>query len=580
MSGDVTLRYDSHLLGAVEDEIARFERERLVDRLWHRDPSLWTSSGEEKWLGWLTVGETTLGMARDLTAFAHGVRDDGFTDVLLLGMGGSSLGPEVLSQVYGCQAGFPALHVLDSTDPEQIRRFEAAVDLAHTLVVVASKSGSTLEPNILLAHFRERLRQTAGVQRPERHLVAITDPGSKLEAEARRDGFRAVFLGEPSVGGRFSALSVFGMVPAALMGLELPRLLGNAAAMAGRCRMHGADNPGLVLGAALGVPGKRVGASGDLPRDKVTFLLPPEIAALGTWFEQLIAESTGKRGVALIPVDDEPLGAPGVYGDDRVFVAYHVGARDRRLASAAASLAGAGQPVVEIVMEGPEALAAEFLRWEIATAVAGSILGINPFDQPDVEAAKVASRAITEEYEKSGRLPSQPELFRDGDLVLRTDARNAQALRSALGEEPPSLVGLLRAHLRRLGPGDYLGLLAFLDQRPAHHAPLQALRTTVRDRTHAATCLGFGPRFLHSTGQAHKGGPPSGVFLQVSYEPREDVPVPDSKLTFGTVIQAQAGGDLAVLLERGRRALEVHLRGDTEAGLRRLADAVAAALAG
>jgi glucose-6-phosphate isomerase len=583
-AADTTLHLPAELRARLDAELARWDAEERVARLWRRDPTLWTARGEERWLGWLDVGERTLAEAPAIARFAGEVRDQGLTQVLLLGMGGSSLCPEVLARTFGPRPGWPELRVLDSTNPDQIRRFESALDLRRTLVVVASKSGTTLEPSLLLAHFEARLAEAlGGARRAGGQLVAITDPGSQLAAHAEGAGFRQVFLGDPAVGGRFSALSVFGMVPAALLGLDLERLLGAAGAMARRCREpRAAENPGVLLGLVAGLAAAAArpplaGAATPL-RDKLTLLLPPEICELGGWLEQLVAESTGKDGVAVLPIDGEPLAAPTTYGDDRLFVVVHLGPDDRRLTPHARALAAAGAPVVELTMDGVDALGAEFFRWEVATAVAGAVLGVNPFDQPDVEAAKVASRALTAEYERSGALPAEAELHREGDVALHTDLANDAALRAALGAEAPTLAGLLRAHLARAGSGDYLALLAFTDLRREHREPLQRIRRTLLERRGVATTLGFGPRYLHSTGQAHKGGPPSGVFLVITAAPRQDLPVPGSRLTFGTVLRAQAGGDLAVLLARGRRALRVHLDGDSEAGLRRLADIVESAV--
>jgi transaldolase/glucose-6-phosphate isomerase len=414
-----------------------------------------------------------------------------------------------------------------------------------------------------------------GRERAGRQFVAITDPGSRLGEGARADGFRQTFAGVPSIGGRYSALSDFGLIPAAIMGLDVPRLLAGAQAMARRCGPDQpvAENPGAVLGIVLGILGRE-------GRNKVTLLASPGIRDLGAWLEQLLAESTGKLGKGLIPVDLEPTGPPRVYGPDRLFAYLRLASgADPEQDRVVEALAGAGQPVIRIDVPDASALGAEFFRWEMATAVAGALLGINPFDQPDVEASKVATRELTDAYEKSGALPAERPILTADGLAFYADQANAGALLAAAFTDR-SPVGLLRAHLGRLKAGDYLALLAYVERREAHAAPLQAIRRRVRDDRRVATCLGFGPRFLHSTGQAYKGGPPSGVFLQVTADDAQDAPVPGQRYTFGVVKAAQARGDLRVLEERGRRALRVHLGPDVGGGLQSLARAVERALDG
>jgi len=487
---------------------------------------------------------------------------------VLLGMGGSSLGPEVVGAIIGPATGAPDLHVLDSTDPAQVRRLDAAVDLARTLVIVASKSGSTLEPNIFKQHFHTRMRDVVGAEAAGSHFVAITDPGSQMERIARDEGFRAIAYGVPEIGGRYSVLSAFGTVPAALIGVDLDRFLGEAERMAEACRQpEAASNPGVALGVVLGEAAR----SG---RDKLTIVASPVIASLGAWLEQLVAESTGKQGTAIIPVDRERPGAPRVYGTDRVFAYLRFAPEpDPDQDAFVDALHRSGHPVVRIDVADRYALAQEFFRWEVATAVAGAVMGINPFDQPDVEASKKKTRALTEAYEAEGTLPAEAPLVSDGLLTLYTDEGNAAAL-----GEASSVEAVIDRHLARLEPGDYFALLAYLDMTEAHEAALQAIRHRVRDAHRVATCLGFGPRFLHSTGQAYKGGPASGVFLQVTCDDAEDLPVPGQQYTFGVVKAAQARGDFDVLAERGRRALRVHLH-DVERGLAAL-DAIVARAAG
>jgi len=493
--------------------------------------------------------------------------------VLLLGMGGSSLCPEVLRMTFGRLTHFPNLHVLDSTDPAQVKAFEHQIDIPKTLFIVSSKSGSTLEPNIFKQYFFERTRQAVGMANAGGHFIAITDPGSKMQQVAESDHFLHVYFGRPSIGGRYSALSNFGMVPAAVLGMDTRRFLAGAAQMELACGASVAveKNPGAMLGIILGT-------AANSGRDKVTIITSPGISDLGAWLEQLLAESTGKVGKGIIPVDRENLAAPEVYGKDRVFVYVRLeSGADPDQDTKIAAIEKAGHPVVRIAMADIYDLGAEFFRWEIATAVAGSILGINPFNQPDVEASKVATRALTSEYEKNGSLPTETPVVEDAGIKLFTDDKNAADLAKAAGGDK-SLVGYLRAHLARLKAGDYFAVLAYLQMNAEHEQSLQTMRHAVRDKKRVATCLGFGPRFLHSTGQAYKGGPNSGVFLQVTCDDSVTLPVPGQKYTFGVVKAAQARGDFQVLAERGRRALRVHLGSNLKAGLAALEAAVSKAL--
>ena len=544
-----------------------------IRRLWARDASLWSGADESQWLGWLHVTEEQLAHRHHLTDLANDVREAGFTDAMVLGMGGSSLCPEVFSLTFGPQSGFPRLHVLDSTDPAQVKTLEEKVDLAKTVFIVASKSGSTLEPNVFQQYFFDRVRETVGAEQAPKHFIAVTDPGSQLEKAARDLGFRHIFHGVKSIGGRYSALSDFGMVPAAVMGVDTPRFLEHSDRMAAACSpcSSAPENPGVVLGILLGA----LALEG---RDKVTILSSPGIHDLGAWLEQLLAESTGKQGRGLIPVDREPVGPPEVYGNDRVFVHLRLTSDpDEEQTQALEKLEAAGHPVVRIEIPDVHDLGQEWFRWEIATAVAGSILGINPFDQPDVEAAKIAARKLTDEVEQSGSLPAETPFFETAGAKLFADDSNAAALSQAAGPNP-SLSDYLRAHLGRAGAGDYVALLAYIEMNEAHENSLQAARVSIRDAKHTATCLGFGPRFLHSTGQAYKGGPNSGVFLQITCDDAVDLPIPGRAYTFGVVKAAQARGDFEVLAERGRRALRLHLGSDVEAGLAKIEAAVTEAL--
>ncbi len=556
---------------AVAKCIEEWTRGAKIRRLWAGDETLWTASGESAWLGWLTVVEEQLADPSHLTAFAADVRGR-FSDALLLGMGGSSLCPEVLRMTFGTVADFPELHVLDSTDPAQAKALEDAVDIERTLFLVASKSGSTLEPSIFMSYYFDRLAARVGKREAAKRFVAITDPGSKLEAEAKRLGFRKILHGVPSIGGRYSALSNFGMAAAAAMGVDVVDFLRRARRMARACSPHvrGAANPGLELGAVLGV-----GAS--CGRDKITFLASPGVCGLGAWLEQLLAESTGKQGKGLIPVDREPPGEPEAYGADRIFVSLRLASDpDAGQDAAVARLEAAGHPVVRIGLRSRMDLGQEFFRWELATAVAGAVIGVNPFDQPDVEASKTATRALTDAYEAQGSLPAESPLAAGSGLALFAAADYAALLAAMAGGTAPE--DLIRAHLDTLGEGDYAAFLAYVPMTAAHEKILSEMRRLVRDAKRAATCLGFGPRFLHSTGQAYKGGPDSGVFLQITCDDAVDLDVPGRKFTFGTVKAAQARGDFKVLTDRRRRALRVHLGADVAAGLGMLQKIVAGAL--
>jgi len=560
------------LASAVKTTTADWQSGSKVHRLWQRDATLWTGSDEGQWLGWLDIVEEQIAQQDQLQKIAKEVQARGFEHVLLLGMGGSSLCPEVLRMTFGRFTHFPTLHVLDSTDPAQVKAFEHQIDIAKTLFIVSSKSGSTLEPNIFKQYFFERTKQTVGVTKAGSHFVAITDPGSNMQKVAEGDRFLHIFFGRASIGGRYSALSNFGMVPAAVMGVDTKKFLTRADEMVKACRGDSvADNPGAALGVILG-------AAANAGRDKVTIISSPGISDLGAWLEQLLAESTGKIGKGIIPVDRENLGAPEVYGNDRVFAYLRLeSAPDAAQDAKVAAIEKAGHPVVRIAMSDIYELGAEFFRWEIATAVAGSIIGINAFNQPDVEASKVATRNLTSEYEKNGSLPAEKPILEDSGIKLFSDDKNAGELAKGAGSDK-SLAGYLKAHLGRIKAGDYFAVLGYIQMNEEHERNLQSVRLAVRDRKRVATCLGFGPRFLHSTGQAYKGGPNSGVFLQVTCDDSVELPVPGQKYTFGVVKAAQARGDFQVLAERGRRALRVHLGKDLKAGLATLQSAVQKAL--
>ncbi len=544
-----------------------------MQRLWNKDASLWTGSDEGSWLGWLDIVEEQISQQDQLQKIGKEVQQRGFQHVLLLGMGGSSLCPEVLRMTFGRITHYPTMHVLDSTDPAQVKAFEHLIDIPKTLFIVSSKSGSTLEPNIFKQYFFERTKQVVGATKAGSHFMAITDPGSKMQQVAESDRFLHVCFGRPSIGGRYSALSNFGMVPAAVMGIDTKKFLTRAAEMVRACGAATTveENPGASLGIILGT----AAVSG---RDKVTIITSPGISDLGAWLEQLLAESTGKVGKGIIPVDREHLGSPEVYGNDRVFVYVRLeSGADAAQDAKVAAIEKAGYPVVRIPVSDTYDLGAEFFRWEIATAVAGSIIGINAFNQPDVEASKIATRNLTSEYETKGSLPAEKPVLEDSGVKLFTDDKNEAELAKAAGSNA-TLTGYLKAHLDRIHRGDYFAVLGYIQMNEEHEQALQVLRHAVRDKKRVATCLGFGPRFLHSTGQAYKGGPNSGVFLQITCDDSVELPVPGQKYTFGIVKAAQARGDFQVLAERGRRALRVHLGKDLKAGLATLQNAIQNAL--
>ena len=553
---------------AVKKNLNDWRAEGKVRRLWQHDASLWTNQDECSWLGWLNIVDDLMANLPKLQELANEVKAAGFTDILLLGMGGSSLCPEVFALTFPQTPGFPRLHILDSTDPAQIKSIEGKIDLARTLFIVSSKSGSTLEPNIYKQYFFERAQHTIG-DKASSHFIAITDPGSKLQGVAEHDRFWHIFYGLPSIGGRYSALSNFGMIPAAAMGMDTGKFLERTKLMVEACAaaVPVAENPGAMLGLILGT----AAAQG---RDKITLITSPGVHDLGAWLEQLIAESTGKIGKGIIPVDREALGAPEVYGNDRVFAYIRLEAdSDSDQNAKVAALEKSGQPVIRITVTDIYNLGQEFFRWEIATAVAGSIIGINAFNQPDVEASKVETRKLTSEYETRGSLPAEQPIFEGDGFKLFTDEKNANDLAKGVGADR-SVKSYLRAHLARLCANDYFAVLAYIEMKAEHDALLQSLRMSVRDKKRVATCSGFAPRFLHSTGQAYKGGPNSGVFLQITCDDANYLPVPQQKYTFGVVKAAQARGDFAVLAERNRRALRVHIGKDVKAGLKKLAEFV------
>lgn len=541
-----------------------------VRRLWQRDASVWTSSDEAQWLGWLDITEQQVAQLDQFKNVAADVKKAKFKHALLLGMGGSSLCPEVLRLTFGKIKGFPELHVLDSTDPAQIKAIEAKVDLKSTICIVSSKSGSTLEPNIYKQYFFERIAKKVGPKEAGNRFIAITDPGSKMQQVAEADKFRHIFFGVPSIGGRYSALSNFGMIPGAVMGLDIAKFLKNTQEMVKACGANVAadKNPGVQLGAILGT-------AANEGLDKLTIISSPGIHDLGAWLEQLLAESTGKQGKGIIPVDREKLAKPEAYGSDRVFAYLRLETKpDKKQDAAVKALEKDGLPVVRISVKNTYNLGQEFFRWEIATAVAGSIIGINAFNQPDVEASKIETRKLTGEYETTGKLPPESPFLETEGIKLYADEKNTAALKNSR-----TLADALKFHFDRINARDYFGVLAYITMNQQNEDALQAIRHQVRDDKKAATVLGFGPRFLHSTGQAYKGGPNSGVFLQITCDDKIDLPVPGQKYTFSVVKAAQARGDFAVLSERGRRALRIHIGKNVKADLAKVAKATKKALA-
>ena len=556
----------------VEASLKDWRTQGKVRRLWRKDPGLWSGRDEGEWLGWLDIVDEQRRNTSHLTQIAEEIRAGDFQHVLLLGMGGSSLCPEVLKRTFGVIGGCPELLVLDSTVPAQVEACAQKIDPSRTLFIISSKSGGTTEPNVLRQYFFDKVAQAIGADKAGSRFIAITDPASPLQQLAQQRQFRSIFPGVPSIGGRYSALSNFGMVPAAIMGIDVQRFLDSAALMVQACStsVPSEVNPGVTLGTIMGTLAQH-------GRDKVTIVASPGISALGAWLEQLIAESTGKEGRGLIPVDAETLGPPEVYGRDRLFIYIRLNSAPSAEQDAALdALDRAGQPVVRISLGDTLSLGQEFFRWEMATAVASAMLGIHAFNQPDVEASKRATRQLTAAFEETGEVPDETPFLEDRGLRFFSDSANTQALQAAAGQDAVALLG---AHLGRIQAGDYFAINAYVAMNEETRAELQAMRHAVRDAKKVATTLGFGPRFLHSTGQLHKGGPNSGVFLQITSDDANDLAIPDQRYSFGTLKRFQAQGDLEVLAERGRRALRVHLGPDVYAGLQTLRETITQALA-
>ncbi|HEX8119230.1 MAG TPA: bifunctional transaldolase/phosoglucose isomerase [Pyrinomonadaceae bacterium] len=547
---------------AVSAAIREAEKGDVMRRVWRKDAALWKSEEEHQKiiknsLGWLNVADQMIGVEDDLVAFADRLKEKGYAHVVLNGMGGSSLAPEVLRRTFGKREGYPELLVLDSTDPDTVADFREKVDPAKTLFVVSSKSGTTTEP---LSFYRYWYSEVGKVkENPGENFLAVTDPGTKMEQDATRDKFKRVFLNPSDIGGRYSALSYFGMVPAALMGVDIGKLLDRAERVIHACSqvVPAGENPGARLGAIIGECAKA-------GRDKLTVVADPKVESFGLWVEQLIAESTGKEGKGVVPVAGEPLAAPSAYGDDRLFVSIAVGKLDSGTESKLKALEAAGHPVVYRTLTDLYDLGEEFFLWEIATAVAGWRLGINPFDQPNVQESKDATKELLEAFKQNGSLQEQTVLAEGEGLTVYADDAARAALPSG------SVAEALKAHLQRAKPGDYIALLDYFEESDDVEGVVQKIRTHLRDATRCATTTGYGPRFLHSTGQLHKGGPDSGVFIQVTAADARDVPIPGEPYSFSTLKQAQALGDFRSLSTRGRRAVRVEIGSDVTAGLKRL----------
>ena len=546
------------LADRVNKALAVAHDENVLERIWHKDASLWKSDEEsvriiKNSLGWLTVADEMIGVADELHEFAGSIRSRGFRHVMVCGMGGSSLCPEVLARTFRRQEGYPELLVLDSTDPDVVAAFASRIDIEHCLFVIASKSGSTTEPNVFYKYWYDEVSKLR--DNPGENFIAITDPGSPLVETATELKFHRTFINQPDIGGRYSALSYFGMVPAALMGLDIRKLLD-----ATRISRFVKDGPAVELGVIFG-------ECANAGRNKLTLVIDPSVEALGLWIEQLIAESTGKEGKGILPVNGELLGSPEVYGDDRLFVSISVGPLPWDRKAKLLDLFGAGHPIVFHEMNEVYDLGAEFLLWEFATAVAGWRLGINPFDQPNVQEAKDATKELLATFERRGHLDPRSEIAADDAITIYGEE----------GSEAKSVADALRALLAMIEPGDYVAFLNYIEETPEVDRKFQDLRTELRDATKCAVTIGYGPRFLHSTGQLHKGGPNTGVFFQIIANDQVDFAVPGEPYTFSILKQAQALGDFRALIKRKRRLIGIDLGDDTLRGLHLLQELIVGA---
>ncbi len=573
-------RSESESLGkyqaSVEKELQKLTEEQFLQKLWGKDGSAWSEDEKEQQsikeaLGWLTIVEPMLEHVDDLERFAEEVSGEDIEQVVVLGMGGSSLCPDVLAHTFPQKEGYPRLEILDTTHPDAVRALADHIDPAKTLFIVSSKSGTTAEP-LAFYHFFWDLTERSGVDNPGKHFVAITDPGTKLETEARNQGFRKVFPGAPDIGGRYSALSNFGMVPAALMGIDVRELLSRAETMVHATQpcVTPNENPGVRLGTILGVLARE-------GHDKLTFAVAPEIRTFGWWLEQLIAESTGKSGTGILPVEGETLGDPEVYGDDRLFVSIRMrgdgssggqsNSEQLVIDQKISALQNAGQPVVVLDLTDIYDLGGEFFLWEVATATAGAILRINAFNQPNVQESKDNTNRLLADFQRSGRLDEPQTVVESGDVAVSGPAGPSQDVQAYLD-------AFLSENVR---PGSYVATMAYVEPSAAHATALERIRLAIRDRYHVATTLGFGPRFLHSTGQFHKGGPDEGVFLQIIDQPEATVAIEGEPFTFNTLIAAQSLGDYEALQKHGRPVVRLNLGREVERGLQEIETALAGA---
>ncbi|MEK7748182.1 MAG: bifunctional transaldolase/phosoglucose isomerase [Nitrospirota bacterium] len=556
----------------VDAKLAVFLQQDFVKRLWEKDPTIWHKGPAhhriiQNALGWLHVVDQEIDLLPKIKTFVASVQAEGFKDVLLLGMGGSSLSPEVFRMTFGIVPGFPKLYILDSTIPDQIKQIERQIDLEKTLFIVSSKSGSTIETLMLYRYFFHQMQKMKG-DTAGTHFVAITDPSSPLHQIALKDKFRDLFFGVPDIGGRYSALSNFGIVPAALMGVDVDTLLHRAKAMIKSCGpdIPLAENPGVLMGVTLAELAK-------LGRDKLTFITSPAISAFSAWLEQLIAESTGKEEIGIIPIADEPLGNPTVYGYDRLFVYIHYVNDIKTEADKMAVLNAAGYPMIVAEVSDLLNLGQAFFLWEIATVIAGSLLRINPFDQPNVQESKENTQALLEGFKINGRLREEVPFLVESGLSVFCDYKNRERLKAM-----NKLSDVLAEHLDPVNSGDYVALNVYLERNDRIHQKLSAIRLLILDKKRVATTLNYGPRFLHSTGQLHKGGPDSGLFIQITADDSNDLAIPGEPFTFGLLKSAQAQGDFMSLIQHNRRILWIHLGSDVEAGLLHLKQAIADAI--
>jgi len=558
--GELEQRTDQALHAAAAEDV--------VKRIWRKDATLWKDDEASQKvirnaLGWLTVPDEMIGVVDELTEFAELIRQRGFQTVMVCGMGGSSLCPEVFARTFGRQPDYPELLVLDSTDPDVLADLLKRIDIQKCLFVIASKSGSTTEPNTFYKFWYDQLsKQTDS---PGANFVAITDPGSPMVETAAKLSFQRTFLNQADIGGRYSALSYFGMVPAALMGIDVRKFLSNAKEAEQSCApvMPPAKNPALQLGIIIG-------EAANSGRDKLTFVIEKSIATLGLWIEQLIAESTGKEGKGILPVAGEELGDVSEYSTDRLFVSISIDEPSPETSAKLSELNRAGHPVIYRKLSDLYGLGAEFFAWEFATACAGWSLGINPFDQPNVQESKDATKELLSTFVNHGSLPEQNKLVADELITIYAEstADNLSAM---------STLQAIRSLLASVKTGNYIALLNYTEETPAIDEELQKIRITLRDATKCATTVGYGPRFLHSTGQLHKGGPDTGVFFQITANDTVDFAVPGEPYTFSILKQAQALGDFRSLAKRGRRAIRVDVGNDTLKGLARLKDLISQA---